>query len=105
MRSRISFATATLVLAICLICQVTEIFDHWDHTLQSGDDTEYTFVVLALCVGVAYSLKWFVPKLTLPGLLTEAVFYPNLRPSLQGLIFWSPGVPIPASPPVTALRI
>jgi hypothetical protein len=32
------------------------MFDSWDHSLQTGQDTEYTFVVLALCVGVVYVL-------------------------------------------------
>ena len=78
MRSRASFITATLVLAICFVCHVAEIFDQWDHTLQTGDDTEYAFVVLALCVGVAYSLKWFVPRITLADSLIEAYFLPAL---------------------------
>jgi len=40
----------------CVVCPVLEIFNHWDNTLQTGNDTEYTFVVLALCVGVVYAL-------------------------------------------------
>jgi len=105
MRSRASFITATLILAICFVCHVAEIFDQWDHTLQTGDDTEYTFVVLALCVGVAYSLKWFVPRITLPDSLREAISYPRTRPLLSALTNWSAAVPIPASPPSAALRI
>jgi hypothetical protein len=105
MRSRASFITATLVLAICFVCQVAEMFDQWDHTLQTGDDTEYTFVVLALCVGVAYSLKWFIPRITLPDFLTEAISFPRSHPLLSALTNWSGVVPIPASPPAAALRI
>jgi len=26
------------------------MFDHWDDTIQTGNDTEYGLVVLALCV-------------------------------------------------------
>lgn len=40
-----------LVLAACLICPVMQMFDHWDHELKTGQDTETTFVILALCVG------------------------------------------------------
>jgi hypothetical protein len=29
------------------------MFDHWDHTVQDGNDTETNVVVVALCVGVA----------------------------------------------------
>ena len=31
------------------------MFDRWDHTLKTGKDTEYTFVVIALCVGAVYA--------------------------------------------------
>ena len=48
--------TAIIALIICIVCPVLELFDHWDHTLQTGNDTEYTLVVLALCVGLAFSL-------------------------------------------------
>ena len=105
MRSRASFITATLVLAVCFVCHVAEIFDQWDHTLQTGDDTEYTFVLLALCVGVAYSLKWFTPRITLPDSHTEANSYPRVRPLFSAPTKWFSVVPIPASPPAAALRI
>jgi hypothetical protein len=105
MRSRASFATAILVLAICFVCQAAEMFDQWDHTLQTGDDTEYTFVVLALCVGVAYSLKWFIPRITLPDSQTETIFYPRPHPLFSHLTRRSSIVPISASPPAAALRI
>jgi hypothetical protein len=105
MRSRASFIIATLLLAICFVCHVAEIFDQWDHTLQTGDDTEYTFVILALCVGVAYSLKWFVPRITLADSLIEALSYPRFHPLFSTLANWSAVVPFPASPPAPALRI
>lgn len=56
MRSRMLRVTAIIALIICIVCPVVEMFDHWDHTLQTGNDTEYTLVVLALCVGLAFSL-------------------------------------------------
>jgi hypothetical protein len=105
MRSRASFIAATLVLAICLVCHVAEMFDQWDHTLQTGDDTEYTFVILALCVGIAYSLKWFIPRITLPNSQTEATSYPHPHPFFSAPTDWFSVVPIPASPPPAALRI
>ncbi len=51
--------TAALVLLTCLICPLLETFDSWDDTIQTGNDTEYTLVVLALCMGVAYSVARF----------------------------------------------
>jgi len=38
------------------------MFDTWDHTIQTGNDTEYALVVLALSVGVAHSFARFILK-------------------------------------------
>jgi hypothetical protein len=97
--------TAAFVLAICLVCQVAEIFDQWDHTLQTGSDTEYTFVVLALCVGVAYSLRWFTPRIPRLDSLREAVSPLRLHFTCLALTGCSAIVEISASPPSMALRI
>lgn len=105
MRSRASRITATLILAICLICHISEMFDQWDHTLQTGNDTEYTFVILALSVGIAFSLKWFIPSVAFPDSQTDAISYPRLRVSFSPLMQWCSPVAIPASPPPAALRI
>ena len=51
MRRAFTYAMIWLVLAACFICQVLQWFDHWDHELKTGQDTETTFVVLALCIG------------------------------------------------------
>jgi hypothetical protein len=51
-----------VVLLTCLICPLLELFDSWDDTIQSGNDTEYALVILALCVGVAYSFARFISK-------------------------------------------
>jgi hypothetical protein len=32
------------------------MFDHWDHELQTGQDTEYTLMVVALCAGAVCAL-------------------------------------------------
>ena len=63
-----------IVLITCLVCPLVEIFDHWDHTLQTGNDTEYALVVLALCVGVAYSLARFILKSALLSFVAKNVF-------------------------------
>jgi hypothetical protein len=74
MRSGATRITVTLLLLICLVCPLLETFDHWDHTIQTGNDTEYTLVVLALCVGVAYSFTRFVFKSALLGFVAKSVF-------------------------------
>src|SRR5216684_4672647 len=49
------FATG-VILAICIGAPILEMFDQWDRTLQDGNDTEINLVVVALCVGVAFSV-------------------------------------------------
>jgi multisubunit Na+/H+ antiporter MnhB subunit len=49
-RSLIRLGTV-LVLLICLWGHVAELFDTWDHTLQTGSDIEYSSVIVALAVG------------------------------------------------------
>jgi len=53
---------ATIVL-ISLACPVLEAFDSWDHTIQTGQDTEAAVVVLALCVGVGFVLTPLIGRL------------------------------------------
>jgi hypothetical protein len=35
---------------------ITELFDRWDHTLQTGTDVDYTVVIIAACVGVVFAV-------------------------------------------------
>ena len=74
MRSRAIRITAAVALLVCLICPLLETFDTWDHTIQTGNDTEYTLVILALCVGVAYSFARFVFKSAPLGLVANCAF-------------------------------
>jgi undecaprenyl pyrophosphate phosphatase UppP len=46
------FATA-LIFAVFLGAPVLEMFDRWDQTAQTSNDTEAIVIVVALCVGVA----------------------------------------------------
>src|SRR5882724_2637498 len=74
MRPRFPGIVVTLVLAICLISPLVEVFDHWDHTIQTGNDTEYALVLLALCVGVAYSFARFIFRSAPLGFVAKSVF-------------------------------
>lgn len=106
MRSRTSHIVATLILLICLICPLVEMFDHWDHTLQTGNDTEYTFVLLALCVGVAYSFARFIFKCSLLGFVATSVFSTGAQKlSLYTLCSFTSLNFDEISPPTLALRI
>ena len=106
MRSRALTTAASLILLICLLCPIVEMFDRWDHTPQNGSDTEYTFVVLALCAGAALAVARIVFSAPLLDSAVELVSKSCLRNSLasggRGSFFV---VPIPLSPPPLALRI
>src|SRR5260370_30022040 len=83
MRTRFSHTVATIVLAICLVCPIVEVFDHWDHAIQTGNDTEYALVVLALCMGAAYSFSRFIVKSPRAHLITNSVFTPSVQISFR----------------------
>ena len=74
MRSRASRIAATLALLTCLVCPLVETFDNWDHSMQTGNDTEYGLIVLALCVGVAYSFARFIFRSASLGFSAMSVF-------------------------------
>ena len=74
MHRRRTQLVSTLLLLVCLACPLVEMFDHWDHTVQTGNDTEYTLVVVALCIGLLYSFARLVSKPVLLGFLSSRMF-------------------------------
>src|SRR5216684_179382 len=78
MRSQASRITVTLVLLTCFVCPLLETFDTWDHTVQTGNDTEYALVVLALCVGAAYSAARFIFKSSITHRQTRSGINPSV---------------------------
>lgn len=94
-----------LVLAACLICPVMQMFDHWDHEIKTGQDTETTFVILALCVGAVVAFARAVVYVS-KALRLEAIKPTDfLHTSFEA--FQKTGiVPFLAeSPPLAILRI
>jgi hypothetical protein len=101
-------ATSIIViftLAICLICPLVEMFDQWDHSLQTGSDTEYALVILALCVGVAYWFAWFVSKISPPDFPAEERYESPASQCFSTPLGLHSIIPLSISPPVLALRI
>ena len=106
MRSRWSRSAAALVLAICLVCPLVEMFDRWDHTIQTGQDTEYAFVVLALCVGAANSFARLVVNCPLARCIAKIVFTSSVQMSFRSAQFGFTSLLFNAiSPPPLELRI
>ncbi len=106
MRSRASRIMVTLVLLTCLICPLVETFDNWDHTVQTGNETEYALVVMALCVGVAYSFARFLFKSALLGLVAKSAFaFCAQKPFLAAQCSFAFLLLDATSPPQLPLRI
>lgn len=76
-RSRTIQAVATLAVLASLVCPVLQLFDHWDHELQTGQDTEYTLMVVALCAGAVCALAKLIVTFV-PGRTARRVI-PDLR--------------------------
>ena len=105
MRTRVSFITGAIALAICVVCPLVDLFDRWDHALQTGNDTEYPLVILALCVGAAFVLGRLIVTLS-PNLPTSSVRY-AIQSALNSIPFFIAPAALPlasASPPLS-LRI
>jgi len=94
MRARMSYVVVT-VLLICLVCPVMQMFDRWDHEVQTGQDTESALVVVALC------LKLYLGS---PSVRKKTDCSP-LSSSRQILIGAATSVLVSESPPPTILRI
>lgn len=106
MRFRSSKIVAAAVLLVCLVCPVLEMFDHWDKTEQTGNDTEYALVVLGLCVGVGYSFARCILQAAVRPRIVDGVFAKSApRPTSLACVTPFFVIPIPLSPPILSLRI
>ena len=53
MRSRVIQVVILAVVMVCLWAHISELFDTWDHTLETGNEIESTLAAVALCVGAS----------------------------------------------------
>jgi hypothetical protein len=60
MRERLIRIGATFVLVLCIWGHVSEIFDHWDNTFQTGNDVEYSTVIVMLVAGATIAFAYAV---------------------------------------------
>ena len=93
------------LLLICLLCPLIESLDMWHEILDGGNDTEFSLVVAALCVGVSYIAA---------QLIFESEFVASIFSSLLGcdserfFVFVLGSCPLRLSatgPPLLPLRI
>ena len=91
---------AVVVLALCVWGHVSELFDHWDNTFKTGNDVEYSTVIVVLIAGavigfVSVAVTVLTARLgalyvTSPSLALMAV----ARPTSTELIGYSPPLPL-----------
>ena len=106
MKSRATTRIVTVVLAICLACPLVDMFDYWDHAPQTGNDTEYTFMILGLCVGALYTVARAVLKITGNSRSKRVTVTDGaLSTCSRASVVLDVQALISASPPLAALRI
>lgn len=101
MRQKVFQFACIVLLLVVFGSHFSELFDQWDHTLQTGNDIESVLVVLALTAGAVLTLAGAVVFLFVS-------IHPLGAPLEQLRI--SAGSPplVPSAhspPPLTALRI
>jgi hypothetical protein len=93
-------------LAICLVCPLIDMFDYWDHAAQTGNDTEYIFVIVGLCVGSLFAFARVALKISGSSRSKrDAAAHGFLSTFTRGSFDLIVNPLISASPPLTALRI
>lgn len=63
MRSSLLKIGALVIVAVCLGGHVSELFDRWEKAAISGDDIDYTFVLVAAIAGAVLTLAKAAKKL------------------------------------------
>lgn len=104
MVGRVLRCAVLLVVAAMLCGHVSELFDHWDHTMRTGREADYTLVVIAACAGlelvVARALVTFFRARQI-----ETVLPGEASPSLFGAITPDALLAGPSPPLLLSLRI
>jgi len=88
-RRRILYLGSVLVLTLCIWGHVSELFDHWDNTFRTGNDIEYSTVIVVLLAGAVICFALFVVIVT--GSRT------TIAPPVRRLPAWAAAVPPIAS--------
>ena|SRR5690348_8916929 len=104
MMSRFLRCVVLIILAAMLAGHVTELFDHWDHTLRTGKDADYTMVMVAACAGLAFAIAKRLPCLARSLRRIEGLPLP-LRSLFCPVLFQEIASTGPSPPLMVSLRI
>ena len=101
MRKRLVRHSTTLILTLCIWGHVSEIVDHWDNTFRTGNDVEYSTVIVVLIAGAVIAFA-HIAALVLRTMSSPSVLLPVF--SSGALTAGTPYTIIGHSPPAP-LRI
>jgi hypothetical protein len=104
MRGFLLRSAAVIIMVAILGGHLTELFDHWDHTLRTGQDSDYLVVLIAGCAGAAFVIakaSRFVRRLH--NLVTESV--PRMLPPAESVPAFLQTFAFDLSPPATLAPI
>ena len=99
MRRELLQLVAAVVLGLCVWGHVSELFDHWDNTFKTGNDIEYSTVIVVLIAGAVVGFVRFA-FMVLTALLGALHVRPSLaavavaKPNSTELIGYSPPLPL-----------
>ena len=97
-RKRVIQIVATLILVLSLWGHISEIFDHWDNTLQTGNDIEYSTVIVVLVAGAAIAVAYAAARVDRNSALTACplpVFASHTRATFRAAYFIGHSPPRP----------
>ena len=99
MQRKLLQLVAALVLGLCVWGHVSELFDHWDNTFKTGNDVEYSTVIVVLIAGAVIGfVRLAVLVLTAPlGALhvqSSLAAVAVTRPDSTEPIGYSPPLPL-----------
>jgi hypothetical protein len=92
------------IIAICLGAPIAEMFDSWDDTQNSGNDTEANVVVVALCVGVAFAVGSVVVASRIRAVSSTPARRRDASHVVVRALIALP-VPVPTTSPPAILRV
>ena len=100
-RSSLLKLGAIALVAVCLGGHVSELFDRWEKTAISGDDVDYTVVLVAAMAGVALTLA----KTAKRFFMQRVELTPHVSTCLEMIGLAQPLPTLPSHSPPISLRI
>jgi len=98
-RLRFLHLATVFILSLCIWGHVSELFDHWDNTFRTGNDIEYSTVIVALVAGAAICLGGLAATLialrtTVASPLSMFAVESSDLPTTGSFVAHSPPVPL-----------